>query len=283
MQTSPSVTQLAAKRSSWRKYQREDLDRALLERIDALLESAPPGPFGHRVRLRLLRADSTQREAARKLGTYGVIRGACYFLAGAIEDGPYALEDYGYVFEWVVLQLTALDLNTCWLGGTFRRSEFGAALQVSGAELVPAVSPVGHAASKRSAVDHAFRWAAGSKRRKPWSQLFFDGTLDTPLDPALAGRWGPVLDVVRMAPSASNKQPWRLVRDGERWHVLLARTPGYRNPLTPDLQRVDIGIALCHFELGAREQGLAGRFAISEPGLRLPGGTSYVCTWVPAA
>ena len=27
-----------------------------------------------------------------------------------------------------------------------------------------------------------------------------------------------------------------------------------------DLQRVDIGVAMCHFELTAREQGLAGEW-----------------------
>ncbi len=233
------------------------------------------------MRLALLRTDSTQHEGARKLGTYGVIDGAGYFLAGAVDEGPYALEDYGYVFEWVVLQLTALDLNTCWLGGTFRRGEFGAALHVAEDELVPAVSPVGHATDRRSAVDRAFRWAAGSRRRKPWSELFFDGTLDRPLAPRTAGPWAAVLELVRLAPSASNKQPWRIVRDGERWHVLIARSPGYRNRFVADLQRVDIGIALCHFDLGAREVNLAGRFEVRDPGLKLPLGTSYSCTWVP--
>ena len=36
-----------------------------------------------------------------------------------------------------------------------------------------------------------------------------------------------VLEMVRRGPSASNKQPWRVVRAGERWHLYLQRTRGY--------------------------------------------------------
>ena len=32
-----------------------------------------------------------------------------------------------------------------------------------------------------------------------------------------------------------------------------------------DLQRVDMGIAMCHFELAARERGLAGRWVVEQP------------------
>ncbi len=69
------------------------------------------------------------------------------------------------------------------------------------------------------------------------------------------------LEAVRLAPSASNNQPWRLVLEGGppvRVHFFLERTPGYRRLTEVDLQRIDLGIALAHFELVARELGLAG-------------------------
>jgi hypothetical protein len=62
-----------------------------------------------------------------------------------------------------------------------------------------------------------------------------------------------------MAPSATNKQPWRIVRDGAAWHFYLRRTKGYGKGSAlftvlriADLQRVDLGIAIRHFELVAR-------------------------------
>ena len=95
---------------------------------------------------------------------------------------------------------------------------------------------------------------------------------------------------MRLAPSASNKQPWRIVRrrKGEAWELRLQRTPGYgKGSLTfrllrlADLQRVDMGIAMCHFELAAREAGLPGRWV---PGRASPGVAGavpeHVVTWV---
>ncbi len=93
--------------------------------------------------------------------------------------------------------------------------------------------------------------------------------------------------MLRLAPSASNRQPWRVIQDGACYHFYLQRTPGYgRGTLTftllglADLQRVDIGIAMCHFELAARELGLEGQWVVDEPDLPKPGETiEYVVTW----
>ena len=90
-----------------------------------------------------------------------------------------------------------------------------------------------------------------------------------------------------MAPSATNKQPWRIVRRGDDWHFYLFRTKGYgkgspwfRLLRIADLQRVDMGIAMCHFELVARQSGLDGSWCVADPGLTLPGrGIDYTATW----
>jgi hypothetical protein len=79
-----------------------------------------------------------------------------------------------------------------------------------------------------------------------------------------------------------------VVQDGARFHFYLQRTPGFGpGTLTftllgvADLQRVDMGIAMCHFELTAREVDLEGRWIVHEPVLPGPGDrTEYVVTWV---
>jgi hypothetical protein len=48
-----------------------------------------------------------------------------------------------------------------------------------------------------------------------------------------------------------------------------------------DLQRVDIGIAMCHFALSAEENGIKGVWKINDP--RLGGMTKkldYTATWI---
>jgi hypothetical protein len=50
-----------------------------------------------------------------------------------------------------------------------------------------------------------------------------------------------------------------------------------------DLQRVDMGIAMCHFELTARELGLGGRWVVDDPCIEKPDETSeYTTSWETA-
>jgi hypothetical protein len=92
--------------------------------------------------------------------------------------------------------------------------------------------------------------------------------------------------MVRIGPSASNKQPWRIIRDGKNWHLFIQRSFFY-GPRTlglvgiADMPRVDAGIAMCHFGLTARELGLHGKWEVADPGLESLGArTEYSATWV---
>jgi nitroreductase len=280
------IVELIPRRQSWRAYEARAIPPETKVRIARALEAPPRPPFGSEVRARLIELEGYQQEGGRKLGTYGIIRGAKYFLVGGVRQGDQCLEDFGYVFEWLVLLATDLGLATCWVGGTFQRDRFGQALGVGPDEVVPAISPVGFARPKRSVVDRMARWAASSKKRKPWSELFFEGSFDTPLEETTVGSYATVLEMVRLGPSASNKQPWRIVRESrpqdERFHLFLQRTKGYQGNFAVDLQRIDMGIAICHFALTARELGLTGGWEIHGPltDFSLPDHTSYVATWV---
>jgi nitroreductase len=231
-------------------------------------------------------AAEEDNKALRQLGTYGFIKGATGYLVGATRDGEEKLEDFGFLMEKLVLFATDLDLGTCWLGGTYTKSSFADRINAQADELIPAVTPVGYCAPTRRPVDRLIRNRAGSDRRLPVDRLFFDQQWSTPLPLTGAGEWATPLEMVRLAPSASNRQPWRIVRGEAGWHFYLRRTPGYRDSMLnriftqSDLQRVDIGIAMCHFELSARELGLAGEWLQADPGINLPDElTSYIATW----
>ena len=54
----------------------------------------------------------------------------------------------------------------------------------------------------------------------------------------------------------------------------------YDGLIKSDLQRVDMGIAMCHFELSVNETGQKGSWMIKDPGIKnLPGETEYITTW----
>ncbi len=52
--------------------------------------------------------------------------------------------------------------------------------------------------------------SAGSANRKEWGDIFFSGNFGGKLSRRDAGDYGEALEMVRLAPSASNKQPWRV-------------------------------------------------------------------------
>lgn len=287
MKLSRPVTEVIRARSSRRKYQPRPIAAEARGVLQRWLAPAPAGPFCSATRFELIAATEQDQSALKGLGTYGFIKDAPGFIVGAVARGDRDMEDFGYIMEQAILLATDLDLGTCWLGGTFNRSTFADRISVTGDETVPAVVAVGHASERRGAVEQLIRWGAKARQRLPWERLFFTGKLGTPLTSEAAGRYATVLEMVRIGPSASNRQPWRLVREasGERYHLLLERTPGYGKDSKlfdlPDLQRIDMGIAMCHFELAAGELGIPGRWVAAESPLQeFPELTEPIATWV---
>ena len=284
---SKPITEIIPQRFSCRTYLETPIDEGTRQRLLDFMDTRQSGPFGSRPRFGLAAATEQERGALRGLGTYGFIRGASGFILGAAEAAEKGLEDYGYSLERIILFATDLGLGTCWLGGTFTQSSFARKIALTGDEVMPAVAAIGYIADPEKARNGLIRQFADAQHRLPWARLFFERQFGLPLRREDSGEYAAPLEMVRLAPSASNKQPWRIVRDSSAWHFYLGRTPGYRQGFFQvllnlvDLQRIDLGIAMCHFELTAREAGLQGEWAIEEPEIEKPDGmTEYTVSWV---
>lgn len=214
----------------------------------------------------------------KKLGTYGFIKGARSFFVGVLDKNEKDALEFGRLFEKLVLFATDLGLQTCWLGGTFKKSDFEKSLSLKDNEFIPIVSPVGYEKDKLRVVEAAMRTVVGADNRKPWSELFFDASISKPLSETKAEPYSTALEMVRLGPSASNKQPWRVIRNDKGLHFYLCRTKGYGVP-SYDVQLNDIGIAKCHFELSTKELGISGSWQKLE-NIVSPSGWEYVCSWV---
>lgn len=275
------VEQTVRSRSSVRTYEERPLSLEEKEQINAYIAALQnlPSPFSADVTLRLLEAKAGT--GTEKLGTYGVIKGAANFIGAAVPNGEFAMEALGYTFERLILEVTHLGLGTCWLGGTFKRTEFASAMSLEKNEIFPAVSPVGHPAAKKRLIENLARKIAKADQRKPWNELFFKDDFATPLDKSDAGEYAFPLEMLRLAPSASNKQPWRILKSGGIFHFYEAKTPGYGDKAPYDIQKADVGIAFCHFHMAALEKDLAGKFEkLSEPGITAPANMHYLFSWV---
>ncbi len=151
---------------------------------------------------------------------YGRIRGAQRFAAIVADQAvPEALLHAGISGEAFVLEATSCGVNTCWVGGTYKKKESPVLLGES--EALAAVIPLGIAANP---VELPVK-----RMRKPIAWIA-SGIKDWPEEAQEAAR------AVHAAPSAMNMQPWKL-RMGAQSMALYA-----------DSQAMSTGIALLHME-----------------------------------
>ncbi len=281
------VTELIPQRFSCRTYIPVPLTPEQVQSMQTWIANWSSGPLGTPLRFILAAAGADDPRALRSLGTYGSIKNPAGFIIGAIRPGKHALEDYGYALECILLQATDAGLGTCWLGGNFTKSSFSKKINALGDESVPAVASIGRPAEGIRERD-IMRKMAKADQRLAWEALFFQTEFGRPLDPAACGSYAAALQMLRLAPSARNYQPWRVVKAGNGYHFYIQRTPGFGpRSLTfklmalADMQRIDIGIAMAHFELTARECGLTGHWEIQPaPPLKAAPEAEYVVTWV---
>ena len=278
-----SYMEAIQKRISCRTYQLDPLTTAERGHLLQAMQVDNRGPFGGEVTFQIVELEGLSGEELRKLGTYGMIRGARTFIAGKIMIGKDAMKDYGYCLETVILKAAGLGLGTCWLGGTFNRSGFATQTGLGDTECMPAVTPVGRPADREALVGRITRRLVKARNRKPWQEMFFLGSVETPLTSDIAGNYTQAIEAVRLAPSASNKQPWRIFKEpeGNLFHFYLLRDKVYDRAIGKiSIQEVDMGIAMSHFELVAREAGLKGDWKTLKPEKHVRNGMEYIVTWV---
>ena len=274
-----SITFLIKGRISVRSYKPHPLSDEIKDKL-IIYSTQIKGPFNAKVRFKVVDSRTVLDSGNIKLGTYGVIRGASSFIVSAVEKGNFYLEELGYEFEELILYATSLGVATCWLGGTFKKGEFSKAIDLKENELLPIVSPIGYGNEEINILDVMIRLAAGSKKRKSFGEVFFEESFNNKLNESHLGLYSTVLEMVRLAPSSSNTQPWRILKEQDKFHFYIYHAKGYSDILSYDIQRIDIGIAMCHFELTAKELGLNGSWKSYEPSLEnVPENTEYIISW----
>lgn len=271
------------KRRSVRTYLKEPLTSHELNIIQDILDrsSSRRGIFGFQVRFFFLNHLSSFDDEAKRIGTYGFVKNAPAFIGGVIENKFNAIVDFGYLFEHIILEATEHDFGTVWLGGTFDRNAFKS--EVNSGEVIPAISPVGYSEDHMSFREKSIRLFVHANQRKSYKELFFEENIETPILDQNNSKNSLVkyLEFVQAGPSASNKQPWRIVLNQNKAHFYLKRTENYGTSLPFDIQALDMGIALCHFEEGLKSDQRNYTFE-NDPSASIIPGLVYIITVVVA-
>jgi len=228
---------------------------ALLERLLALSSTAehltqvPP-------RIVLLSGvEQTRRVLTYMIGSHGLVQNPPHLLVGVLpEESDIARLDLGYVLEQVVVEATRLGLGTCWVTGSYDARRAGDAVGLASGEVAAAVCALGYPTKAHWGRFHSYtvRRLAGGHRRKPLTEIAFSGRWGEPWSPDGADQvLVAALEHARLAPSATNRQPWRFIVKPDRVALTLVRPAP-----------IDGGIVMAHFALASTALERGGQWEV---------------------
>ncbi len=268
-------TEAIIKRKSCRTFDKSYLAADVKEELQLFIQCNNRGINGEIIDIFIL--ERGEREKQMKL-IYGVIRGNKTYLMGFTEDSPESRLNYGYVMQKIVLKATQLGLGTCWVG-YFDHNYFND-LNVADSKKIPGLVIIGHAAEKGSLPERIMRYAVGASNRLQWDKLFFDFNTGKALEIEESGEYKHSLEMLRLAPSSSNSQPWRVFLDKEKAEFHLYKKPKSVIYEKMGMHELDLGIAMCHFEIISRNNSLKGSwFKYDEQLIKSFEGLQYIYSW----
>ena len=260
------VEKLVRERRSFRTFDGRELTAEDREKLCAFMETIE-NPYGLPVAFKFLEKMNCP-----------VVVGTELYIGAKLKEAPHMNEAFGYAFEKFVLYAQSLGIGTVWIGGTMDRAAFEKAMALGADEVMPCVSPLGYPAKKMSVRESMMRKGVKADVRLSFADIVYRNSFEQPLTPDRAGKLFLPLEMVRLAPSAVNKQPWRMVVMDDAVHFYLQRSKGFGGGKL-DMQKTDMGIALCHFDLAAKELGYSTEFTIAEPNIPCKEEAEYIASY----
>ena len=215
-------------RHSVRAYKRQplaaDVVEVLEEKISELNEK------GH-LHMQLIRNETKAFQG--KLAKYGKFRGVNDYIVMAGQKADDLDERIGYYGEQLVLLAQTLGLNTCWVGLSY--SKVPGTYVLEAGEVIEAYISIGY--GETQGVSHKIKSVEQVSNANDLTPSWFRQGVEAAL----------------LAPTAVNQQKFFFeyipARDGKPVRVLAKR-----NFSLIGFTQMDLGIAKCHFEIGAGKE-----------------------------
>ena len=164
---------------------------------------------------------------------------AKYCIGFYSEDKPLALENVGFIGQQLDLFLQSQGIATCWWGMKKPKKEFKS---VDGLDcFITMMAGLPKADEKRE-------YPTGFKRKAIEDIIIGQAESDC------------LIEAVRVAPSAVNRQPWLVSKDGDRYNFYLRSSKNPLDLIIGDMRNIDIGIAIAHLFVQAKSEGMNMEF-----------------------
>ena len=230
-------------RQSTRTYSGKKLSEKEVDKIKELInhEEFKKGIFGN-VRFELL--ENTNNSV---IDSKFPFENPPSYIAVISKNNRESMLDIGFTMEKVILFLESMNLGTCWIASHFNRKNVKLENPLKEGESVPVITPVGEKAKKRSRSDVKSRIVYNSDNRNDFDKLFFNYPKFGVIKNKETRK---ILEYVRLAPSAVNKQPWRIIMtEYNAAHFYISRS--YSGGHYFDIQTIDLGIAIAHYVIAS--------------------------------
>ena len=267
------IIEIIKKRKSCRTYIEVALTPADKKTLESFIIENSKGIENEVVNFRIIEKNDSEKQM--KLN-YGMIKGHNSYILGTSKSTAASRVNYGYLMEKIVLKATEMNLATCWVG-YFDYAYFNEVHIEDGFD-IPSIVIVGYSAERQSFPEKTIRFALNAPKRNNWDMLFFNYKSKKPLAPESVKKYCDSLEMVRLAPSSGNTQPWRVFFDetSNEFHFF-KKVISKRYELR-GLHDIDMGIAISHFELTSLQNGLSGSW-LKHENVSSIDDMQYVMTW----
>jgi nitroreductase len=271
-----SILDTVKNRTSCRTFKPVPLSPADKRSLEAFIRENDTGLDNERIPFGII--EKKAGEKPMKLD-YGIIKGHSAYVMGASKASVTSRVNYGYLMEKVVLKATEMSLATCWVG-YFDTEYFNADIKIENGSEIPSIVVLGYPTATPSLLDKVVRFSVKSAKRQAWGALFFNCHSKAALSPESVKKYSDSLEMVRLAPSSGNTQPWRVFFDDTANEFHFYKKLVSRRYEAKGLHEIDIGIAMSHFELVSVYNGLSGGWIrLEKERVKAIDDFHYIMTW----
>lgn len=218
-------------RTSRRNYDSRRISPEVQNTLIGIINAANNHPGSH-IHFRLVTDDTKAFGSFRK--TYGLFSGVhTYITATGRSDDIKAQQLIGYYGELMILTVTSMGLDTCWVGATYDKAHVN--MSLSDDEQLYCLICIGYAKDRHSIGERLAHTMTHRQTHTADEIISCDHKIP---------RWFmDGVNAVLKAPSARNRLPVHFELKNGCVRAWADANGGYEN--------IDLGIAKLHFELGA--------------------------------
>lgn len=227
-------------RHAVRTYKKDAVlsDSQICEIQKAIDESE--SPFGGEIAVKLHHFDLSRETP----NTYGSVQGASWYILVGAADTPESILTLGFRMEQVAIKIFEMGLGVNFITATFKGSSFITAADFPESTPLRVIMPFGVPTGKVRLLEKLTHFFMRSRDRKPFDETFIGVGEDS--------IFREPLEMMRLAPSAYNRQPWRARVEGDS--VWFYQIPSHNS-------LIGVGNGLANFCMTLKYMGKEGSFS----------------------